>query len=285
MAWALWGYHPDAPPSCWPRRGRCCSCCRSSCSGAAARGQTMILAARGLHAVDRPDRRLGLRPLAVRGALLPRRRPAAAPAHRAARHRLDPPAAPRDWRSRASSMLTLVLGLADQQTNTATRGCTTSAARSSEIKADAGPRSLLLYEPPRHALRAGVLRARHPQPAAEHGAAAAKRREPGVRPRLVPGQQAASSTRRTRSSGSSTSTGASLRTLQDRANGGLGVPMSSRPWDVRLRQVTWQPVPTSVDVRTRVRAHADLRDAGRRLVLRLAAEPGPRSARRTSTAC
>jgi len=29
--------------------------------------------------------------------------------------------------------------------------------------------------------------------------------------------------------------------------------MSSRPWDVRLRQVTWQAVPTSVDVRTRVR--------------------------------
>ncbi len=29
--------------------------------------------------------------------------------------------------------------------------------------------------------------------------------------------------------------------------------MSSRPWDVRLRQVTWRPVPTSVDVRTRVR--------------------------------
>jgi cellulose synthase (UDP-forming) len=29
--------------------------------------------------------------------------------------------------------------------------------------------------------------------------------------------------------------------------------MSSRPWDVRLRRVTWQPVPTNVSVRTRVR--------------------------------
>ena len=29
--------------------------------------------------------------------------------------------------------------------------------------------------------------------------------------------------------------------------------MSSRPWDVRLRRVTWQPVPTSISVKTRVR--------------------------------
>jgi cellulose synthase (UDP-forming) len=29
--------------------------------------------------------------------------------------------------------------------------------------------------------------------------------------------------------------------------------MSSRPWDVRLRRLTWQPVPTTVSVRTRVR--------------------------------
>ncbi|HTD76045.1 MAG TPA: glycosyltransferase, partial [Chloroflexota bacterium] len=29
--------------------------------------------------------------------------------------------------------------------------------------------------------------------------------------------------------------------------------MSSRPWDVRLRRVTWQPVPKGVSVRTRVR--------------------------------
>ena len=32
--------------------------------------------------------------------------------------------------------------------------------------------------------------------------------------------------------------------------------MSSRPWDVRLRRVTWQPVPTTVSVRTRVRIMA-----------------------------
>jgi cellulose synthase (UDP-forming) len=29
--------------------------------------------------------------------------------------------------------------------------------------------------------------------------------------------------------------------------------MSSRPWDVRLRKVTWQPFPTTIDVRTRAR--------------------------------
>jgi cellulose synthase (UDP-forming) len=29
--------------------------------------------------------------------------------------------------------------------------------------------------------------------------------------------------------------------------------MSTRPWDVRLRRVTWQPFPTNVDVRTRAR--------------------------------
>jgi cellulose synthase (UDP-forming) len=32
--------------------------------------------------------------------------------------------------------------------------------------------------------------------------------------------------------------------------------MSSRPWDVRLRRLTWQPVPTTVSVRTRVRIMA-----------------------------
>ena len=36
----------------------------------------------------------------------------------------------------------------------------------------------------------------------------------------------------------------------------VGVPMSSRPWDVRLRRVTWQPVPTTISVRTRVRIMA-----------------------------
>ena len=29
--------------------------------------------------------------------------------------------------------------------------------------------------------------------------------------------------------------------------------MSSRPWDVRLRRLTWEPVPKNVSVRTRVR--------------------------------
>ena len=29
--------------------------------------------------------------------------------------------------------------------------------------------------------------------------------------------------------------------------------MSSRPWDVRLRRVTWQPVPSTWSVRRRVR--------------------------------
>ena len=51
--------------------------------------------------------------------------------------------------------------------------------------------------------------------------------------------------------------------------------MSSRPWDVRLRQVTWQPVPTSVSVRTRVRIMALLGLPPGGLVLRLAAQPGP----------
>lgn len=32
--------------------------------------------------------------------------------------------------------------------------------------------------------------------------------------------------------------------------------MSSRPWDIRLRRLTWQPVPTTVSVRTRVRIMA-----------------------------
>jgi cellulose synthase (UDP-forming) len=32
--------------------------------------------------------------------------------------------------------------------------------------------------------------------------------------------------------------------------------MSSRPWDVRLRRLSWQPVPTTVSVRTRVRIMA-----------------------------
>ena len=29
--------------------------------------------------------------------------------------------------------------------------------------------------------------------------------------------------------------------------------MSSRPWDVRLRKITWDPVPKTVSVKTRVR--------------------------------
>ena len=44
--------------------------------------------------------------------------------------------------------------------------------------------------------------------------------------------------------------------IRDAADRGLGVPMSSRPWDVRLRKVTWEPVPTTVSVRTRVRIMA-----------------------------
>ena len=32
--------------------------------------------------------------------------------------------------------------------------------------------------------------------------------------------------------------------------------MSSRPWDVRLRKVTWDPVPQTVSVKTRVRIMA-----------------------------
>ena len=32
--------------------------------------------------------------------------------------------------------------------------------------------------------------------------------------------------------------------------------MSSRPWDVRLRKVTWEPVPPAVSVRNRVRIMA-----------------------------
>ncbi len=41
--------------------------------------------------------------------------------------------------------------------------------------------------------------------------------------------------------------------LQDTADARLGVPMSSRPWDVRLRRVTWEPVPATWSVRRRVR--------------------------------
>ena len=47
-----------------------------------------------------------------------------------------------------------------------------------------------------------------------------------------------------------------LREVRDAADEGVGVPMSSRPWDVRLRRVTWQPVPTTISVRTRVRIMA-----------------------------
>ena len=62
--------------------------------------------------------------------------------------------------------------------------------------------------------------------------------------------------------------------LQDAANTRLGVRMSSRPWDVRLRRVTWEPVPTLE--RAPARAPADpARAALRGVVLRLAAEPGP----------
>jgi len=34
--------------------------------------------------------------------------------------------------------------------------------------------------------------------------------------------------------------------------------VSSRPWDVRLRKLAWNPVPKSVSVRTRVRIMAAL---------------------------
>src|SRR6202022_4386949 len=39
----------------------------------------------------------------------------------------------------------------------------------------------------------------------------------------------------------------------DSPNSRVGVSMSSRPWDVRLRRLTWQPVPSGVSVRKRVR--------------------------------
>ena len=39
MAWALWGYHPTASPSCWPRCGRCSCSSRCCCSAVAVRAR------------------------------------------------------------------------------------------------------------------------------------------------------------------------------------------------------------------------------------------------------
>ena len=130
---------------------------------------------------------------------------------------------------------------------TTTRACTTSG----RDRADPGRRqrreSLVLYEPPdmRYVMEyyAPELRSRPLRQGIP------KRRE-GTRSSCSPPSRTTtcSSTGPTGWSASSTSSAGCSR-VRDAADEGLGVPMSSRPWDVRLRRVTWQPVPSNVSVR------------------------------------
>ena len=128
----------------------------------------------------------------------------------------------------------------------------------------------------RHALRARVLRPRPPEPAPLHPDIRPDRR--GARSSSSPRSRATrrSSTRRTRSWDSSRFFRTLGAPLQDAPNTRVGVSMSSQPWDVRLRRVD---VAAGADRLERAPAgpHPDPpRRALRRVVLRLAAEPGPR---------
>ena len=224
-----------------------------------------------------PARVAAVRPRAVRGALLPRRRAAAAPADRPAGDRLDTTSPRRALASRsAPSASRCSLGLADQQTNDDNpRLYDFRGAHRGDPGSDAGPKSLVLFEPPdmRYVLdyyapelRRRPLRQRR---------AAAQGGQPGLRDRLASRTTSSSSTGPTRWSASSTSSAgcsAKLREAADRRSGSsdeqppLGRPPAARD------------VAAGADLGQRPHArahHGPARPAAGGLVLRLAAQPGP----------
>ena len=257
MAWALWGYHPDAITellaAMWPllllalaAPARPRRLAPDADPRRAPRSSPIVL----LIAVSR------VRPRAVRGALLPGGGAAAAAPDRAARHRLDPTA--EGATARCGRRLAHLARSAWPTSRPTTSNPRLYDFRGAikEIKADAGPNSLVLLRAARHALRARLLRAR----AARAGPCASgdRKRRREARCSCSPRSRttSASSTGRTRWWASSTSTGGCVQQFKTAADRGLGVPMSSRPWDVRLRQVTWEPVP-NVGQRPHAGAHHD----------------------------
>ena len=181
---------PTASPSCSPRRWPLLLLLSLLLLGRGGSRQTMHPRGRRDHADRAPDRRGAVRPRAVRGALLPRRGAAAVPADRPARHRLDTTPRGAHRRRRRSSCSRCCSGLADQQTNDDNPRLYDFRGALEEIKDRRRAEEPRALRAARHALRAGVLRARAAQPAAAPGRAQAQGGKPGLRARLLPGQQA-----------------------------------------------------------------------------------------------
>ena len=226
-----------------------------------------------------PDHRRGVRQLVLRGPLLPGPVPAgAAPGARGSITGWI-----RQPRARLLAagvvMLTLLIGLADQQTE---QGQPAPVRLPRRARGHQGGRGAEQPGPLRaagHALRARVLRARASSAAALQ-ARDQPRREGSPVFVLASFQDNKAFFNQTNKVVGQLTFFRKLRApVQDAANAGLGVPMSSRPWDVRLRRVTWDPVPSGWSVRTASRFLILLGLPCRRLVLRLAAAARTASAR------
>ena len=161
MAWALWGYQPDATTALLAAMWPLLLLLSLLLLGRGGSRQTLILAA----AAHRPRRaaadRVRVRPRAVRGALLPARRAAAAAARRAARHRLDPQTegtAARRRRRRADAAARPGQPADEQGQPPAVR----LPRRDREDQGGRRTEEPRAVRADRHALRARVLRARPP---------------------------------------------------------------------------------------------------------------------------
>ncbi len=150
-------------------------------------------------------------------------------------------------------VLTLLLGLADQQTNDDNPRLYDFRGAIDQIQEDRGPQEPGDLRAARHALRARVLRARAGQPAAAPGEP--KPREGSPVFVLASFQDNKRFFDRTNKVVGKLDFHRRLRAaLRQAADQGVGVPMSSRPWDVRLQKVTWEPVPSERQ-RPHARAH------------------------------
>ncbi len=146
----------------------------------------------------------------------------------------------------------MLLGLADQQTNKGNPRLFDFRGAIQDIKADAGPNSLVLFEPTdmRYVLEyyAPELRS---QPLSLAVSARSEGSPVFVLASFQSNKQFFNETNKV--VGQLTFFRKLVRRFKTAPNARLGVSMSSRPWDVRLRRVTWEPVPTTWSVRRRVR--------------------------------
>ena len=137
-----------------------------------------------------PDLRRAVRPRAVRGPLLPRRRPAAVPAHRPARDGLGTQARRAAGRRWGRSSPRCCSGSSDSRPTTTTRACTTSAAPWRRSRPTPGRAASSSTSRPTCATCSSTTRRELRSRPLRDGSAQRGGGQPGVRPRLVPGQPA-----------------------------------------------------------------------------------------------